>query len=157
TGQGVAVRLIGSQVSANLFRVLGVEAKLGRIFEAGEDRLGRDDVVILSQELWHTKFGGDSNIIGRPILIDGMARQVIGVMPPEFGFPSTKAQLWLPARFDPSDRGTYWEFGWMSLIARLRPGVKQPQALSELTALNAQISSLFPWAVRPNWNAQSTI
>jgi putative ABC transport system permease protein len=86
TGQGEAARLVGSQVTANLFSLLGVSAKIGRTFEIGEDRPARDGVVILSYALWQTKFGSDPNVIGRPIALDGIAREVIGVMPSEFSF-----------------------------------------------------------------------
>ena len=132
TGQREAVRLVGSQVSANLFTLLGTPAKIGRTFAAGEDRPGRERVVILSHALWQNKFAGDPDIIGRPITIDGLAREVIGVMPPEFSFLSTKVQLWMPVRFDPANRGEFWEHGWMPLIARLRLGVTEAQARGEL-------------------------
>jgi putative ABC transport system permease protein len=157
TGQGAAARLVGSQVSANLFAVLGAPARFGRTFEAGEDRPARDGVVILSHALWQSKFGGDPTIIGRAIAIDGMARQVIGVMPPEFSFPTIKVQMWIPARFDQNNRGEYWEHGWMPLVARLRPGATLPQAQSELNTLNSRIAPLFPYSQRADWNATSTL
>ena len=157
TGQGEAVRLVGSQVSANLFTLLGVRAMIGRTLEAGEDRPARDDVALLSHALWRYQFGGDPNIIGRPVTLDGRARQVIGVMPPEFSFPSPKVQAWIPARFDSSDRGEYWEHGWMSLIARFRTDAAKQRAQSELNTLNSQIASLFPYPTRDDWNKQSTI
>jgi predicted permease len=157
TGQGEAARLVGSQVSANLFTMIGAPAKVGRTFEVGEDRPGRDGVVILSHALWRDKFGGDPGIIGRLIAIDGMARQVVGVMPPEFSIPSLKVQMWLPVRFDPNNRLEFWEHGWMSLIARLRRGATQPRAYSELHTLIPRIIPLFPYPVPASWNANSTI
>ena len=78
-------------------------------------------------------------------------------MPPEFSFPSTKVQLWMPARFDPNDRGEFWEHSWMPLIARLRPGVTQPQAQGELRALISRIVPLFPWATPADWNADAAV
>ncbi|HEX3227799.1 MAG TPA: ABC transporter permease, partial [Pyrinomonadaceae bacterium] len=157
TGQGEAARLVASQVTANLFSLLGVPAKIGRTFEIGEDRPARDGVVILSYALWQTKFGSDPNVIGRPIALDGRAREVIGVMPSEFRFLSPDVQLWIPARFDSRDEKEYWNYGWMSLIARLNRSTSQPEAQSELNTLNSRVSSLFPWQVGPDWNAQSTI
>jgi hypothetical protein len=100
TGEGEAVHLEGGVVSANLFSLLGTPAGLGRTFESGEDRPGRDGVVIPSHALWKNKFAGARDVIGRSILIDGQPRQVVGVMPPEFSFPSTRTQLWLPVRFE---------------------------------------------------------
>ena len=157
TGQRQAARLVCSQVSANLFTVLGVRAKIGRTLEAGEDRPARDHVILLSHALWLNQFGGDPKIIGRPIAIDGKSREVIGVMPPEFSFPSSKVQAWMPASFNSSDRGEYWEHGWMSLMARLRTGASQPQAQSELKIMNSRIASLFPYPTRDDWNEKSKI
>jgi putative ABC transport system permease protein len=157
SGQREAARLVGSQVSANLFTLLGTPARIGRTFAAGEDRPGRDRVVILSHALWQNKFVGDPDIIGRPIMIDGLAREVIGVMPPEFSFISTKVQLWMPVCFDSSKRGEFWEHGWMPLIARLRPGVTEAQAGGDLRALISRIIPLFPWTTPADWNANATI
>jgi predicted permease len=157
TGQGEAARLVSEGVSANLFSLLGAKASLGRTFRAGEDRPARDGLVILSHALWRNKFGGDPNIIGRPIAIDGVAREVIGVMPPEFSFPTSKVQIWVPTRFDASQRGPYWEYGWMPIIARLRPGATLPQAQSELRTLITHILPLFPWPMPADWNAKATV
>jgi len=157
TGQGEAVRLMCSQVSDNFFTLLGTPPRLGRTFEAGEDRPARDRVVILSHALWQYRFGSDPNVIGRPVALDGVAREVVGVMPPDFTFPSPSTQLWIPARFDSTNEEEYWNYGWMSLIARLQSSSSQPQAQSELNTLNVQISSMFPWPVGDNWNAKSIV
>ena len=157
SGQGEAARLVGSHVSSNLFTLLGAPAKIGRTFEGGEDRPARDGVVILSHALWQSKFGSDPNVIGRPIALDGMTREVIGVMPAEFRFPSSSVQLWVPARFDSNNEDEYWNYGWMSLIGRLHVTASQQQAQGELNTLNSRITSLFPWRERPEWNATSRV
>ena len=122
TGQGEAVCLVGSRVSANFLPVLGVEAELGRAIHEGEDVPGRDSVVVLSDALWRRKFGADPNIIGRPITIDGVDREVIGVMPPSFDFPNSDTELWTPLHMDPTNSFDYWYTGYIPLVARLRPG-----------------------------------
>jgi putative ABC transport system permease protein len=157
TGEGDAIHLAGSVVSSNLFSLLGVQARVGRTFESGEDEAGRDAVVLLSYELWLNKFAGDPRVIGRSITIDGMARQVVGVMPPDFGFPSANVQMWLPARFDSADRGTYWENGWMLLIARLRQGGTIPQAQNEMPALISRIAALAPFPIDPKMAAKAKL
>jgi putative ABC transport system permease protein len=157
TGAGEALHLPGSVVTTNFFSLLGAPAQLGRTFAAGEERPGRDNLVILSHALWQSKFAADPGIIGRAITLDGKARQVIGVMPPEFNFPSPRAQLWLPARFDPNEHGEYWDYGWMLVLARLRPGVTVPQAQSELPALISQIKASAPFRLATNWNANATV
>ena len=122
TGQREAARLIGSQVSANLFTLLGTPARIGRTFAAGEDRPGRDRVVILSHALWQNKFAGDPDIIGRPIMIDGLAREVIGVMPPEFSFLSPKYSYGCPYALI---RATAASFGSMAGCHWLRACIRE--------------------------------
>ncbi|HEY6555162.1 MAG TPA: ABC transporter permease, partial [Vicinamibacteria bacterium] len=154
TGHGDAVRLVGSAVSGNLFSVLGRGPALGRVFEAGDDRAGRDRIVVLSHALWQGRFGGDPATVGRTITVEGVERQVVGVMPPGFHFPTGSTQLWFPLRLDPANPDDYWGFGWMPLVARLGPGVSLPQAHTELRSLITRIGTLFPWPA-PNWNANA--
>lgn len=157
TGEGEAVHLTGSSVTANFFSLLGVQAASGRVFASGEDQPGQDRLVILSHALWQGKFHGDGQIVGRQIMVDGVARQVVGVMPADFAFPSAEVRLWIPTRLDSTRRGEFWEHGWMSLIARLQAGATLQQAQNEIRPLNAQIVPLFPWAVPGNWNAEARV
>jgi predicted permease len=156
TANGEATRVVGSQVSANLFAVLGRGAALGRAFAAGDDRPGRDRIVVLSQSLWRNRFQADPALIGRMVTIEGVARQVVGVMPQGFHFPSGAVQLWTPLALDPSRTEDYWGFGWMPLVARLRSNATLPQAQDELRAMIARIRTLFPWP-SPNWNADAVV
>ncbi len=152
TGSGEAVRLVGSTVSANLFTVLGRGAARGRTFEKGDDHPGRDRIVLLSDALWQGRFGGDPLIVGRTITVAGVERQVVGVMPPGFHFPSGATELWVPLRLDPSQAEDYWGFGWMPAVARLRPGATLAQAQGELPSMIARTRTMFPWP-SPTWNA----
>jgi predicted permease len=154
TGQGEAARLVGSTVSANLFTLLGRGATVGRAFEPGEDRPGRDRIVLLSHALWQARFGGDPGVVGRTIRLDDVERQVVGVMPPGFQFPWATVQLWVPLRLDPSLSDDYWGFGWMPLVGRLRPGASVPQAHEELRSLVERITRMFPWPA-PDWNREA--
>ena len=154
TGRGEAVRLVGSTVSANLFTLLGRGAARGRSFEAGDDLPGRDRIVLLSDALFQGRFGGDPAVVGQTVTMDGVERQVVGVMPPGFHFPSGAAQLWVPLRLDSGNTDDYWGFGWMPLVARLRPGATLAQAQGELASLIPRVAALFPWP-SPNWNADA--
>jgi putative ABC transport system permease protein len=156
TGQGEAVRLAGSVVSANLFAVLGRGAALGRTLEPGDDRPGRDGVVVLSHSVWQARFGGDASVVGRVVAIDGVGRQVVGVMPPGFHFPSATVQLWVPLRLDPGQSEDYWGFGWMPAVARLRGGASVAQAHDELRSMVVRIGTMFPWPA-PDWNADAAV
>jgi len=154
TGRGEALRLVGSTVSANLFAVLGRGAARGRTFEAGDELPGRDRSVLLSDALFQSRFGGDPSVVGQAITLEGVDRQVIGVMPPGFHFPSGSAQLWVPLRLDSGNTDDYWGFGWMPLVARLRPGVTLAQAQGELGSLVPRVAALFPWPSL-SWNADA--
>jgi predicted permease len=157
TGVEAPVRLTGTSVSANWFSVLGVHTEMGRTFHEGEDQPGKDDVVILSRSLWQRQFGGDPNILGRSILLEGVNRQVIGVMPSDFRFPSPKTELWVPLHLDPRQTGDYWGSSYMPIIARLRPGATFEQARIELTELRPRIHAAFPWRMPDNVWVNSTV
>lgn len=157
TGQGEAMRLMGSSVSSNLFSLLGAQAELGRTFQSGEDQPGRDRLVILSHALWRTKFASDPRIIGRPITMDGAEREVVGVMPAGFAFPSSEIQVWMPLHLDPSETFEQWNTGFMPLVARLRGGATLGQARGEIRPLIRQILPLFPYNMPRTWNADATV
>lgn len=108
SGRGEPVRLTATLVSAEFFSVLGAKPELGRTFLPGEDVAGQDQFVILSHSLWRQRFGGDPAVIGRPVEMEGSNRQVIGVMPANFRFPSDKAQVWIPLHNDPRDTVDFW-------------------------------------------------
>jgi len=145
TGIEVPVRLLGSEVSANWFNVLGVRPQMGRVFQNGEDQPGKDAVVILSYALWQRRFGADPEILGKSIMLEGVNRQVIGVMSASFRFPSPKTQLWVPLRLDPRVPGDYWGSSYMPLLARLRPNATLAQARGELAAMRPQILAAYFW------------
>ena len=145
TGLGESVRLYGTQVSANFFSLLGARAKQGRTFIEGEDLPGRDKEIILSHALWQQKFGGDPNAIGRSVLLEGVNRQIVGVMPADFHFGSPKTQFWVPLNLDPRQVGEFWGSGFMPLIARLRGGSTLSQARTEFLGMLPQLRKLFPW------------
>jgi predicted permease len=145
TGVDVPVRLTGSSVSANWFSVLGARTEMGRTFQGGEDQPGKDASVVLSYSLWQRQFRGDPDIVGHAILLDGVSREVVGVMPPEFHFPSRKTELWVPLHLEPRKTGDYWGSSYMPILARLRPGATIEQARVELASLRPQILAAYAW------------
>jgi putative ABC transport system permease protein len=157
TGFGEPVRLNGTSVSAELFSILGSRADLGRTFYAGEDIPGQDNFVILSHALWEQRFGGDANILGRSIELGGVSRNVIGVMPADFRFPSTKAQVWIPLHNDPRNTVSYWAGAFMPVIGRLRPGSTIEQARTEIRMFQSHVGALFPWPMPASWNANLSV
>ena len=107
THVGEPLRLTGTAVSAELFSILGTRAELGRTFSSGEDAPGQDNYVVLSDDLWRQRFGRDPGIIGRAIDLEGVSRQVVGVMSADFRFPSPKTQLWVPLHNEPGNVATF--------------------------------------------------
>jgi len=157
TGRGEPVRLSGTLVSAEFFLVLGARPELGRPFYPGEDKAGQDSYVILSHALWRQRFGGDASIVGRSIELEGVSRQVVGVMPAEFHFPSPKTQIWIPLHNDPRDNVAYWAGDFMPIIGRLRPGATIDGARAEIRLFQTRVFALFPWTMPNSWNADVSV
>ncbi len=89
-------RFDGGMISANLWHVLGVAPLLGRDFNTGDERSGAPAVVLLSYDLWHSRYGGDPNIIGRQVRVNARVGTVVGVMPENLSYPYREV-LWIPA------------------------------------------------------------
>jgi len=137
--------------------VLGVRAELGRTLSSGDDAPGRDNFVVLSHDLWQQRFGGDPGIIGRSIELEGVSREVIGVMPSVFHFPSPKAQLWVPLHNEPDNPSRYWGGDYMPVIGRLRPGATIAQATADVRLFQSHVFDLFPWIMPKSWNADIAV
>jgi putative ABC transport system permease protein len=157
TGIGEPVRLTGTSMSAELFSILGTRPELGRTFYPGEDVPGQDNFAILSHTLWLERFAGDPNILGRSIELGGKSRQVVGVMPAEFRFPSTKTQVWIPLHNDPRNTVSFWAGDFMPGIGRLRPGSTIQQAQAEIRLFQSHVGALFPWPMPASWNANASV
>ena len=130
-------------VSANYFQVLGVRPQLGRFFVAEEDSMpGAHPVIILSDGFWRRRFGGDSGIVGRSVLVNGAPWTVIGVAPPGFTgvFPVVRTDAWVPMMMAPAlGRGTDLlqsaGSGWLTLFGRLADGVTAERAAADLSRI----------------------
>ncbi len=155
-GAGASDRAFGSSVSTNLFDTLGVRPALGRFFLQPEEEPGRDRVVVLSHGYWQQHFGGDPNVIGKNILLDGVDRQIIGVAPKGIQFPDPETQFWTPISFKAGDIHDLWaDFGFRA-IGRLKDGVQPRLAEAELRSFHTQMLPLFPWIMPDSWAANVT-
>jgi putative ABC transport system permease protein len=157
TGLGEPVRLNGTLVSAELFSVLGADVALGRTFHAGEDLAGQNSLVILSHTLWQQRFASDPSIIGHSISLEGVPRQIVGIMPRDFRFSSQQSEVWIPFDMDSRNTPTYWAGDFMPVIGRLRPGATARQAATEIRVLQSQLLALFPWPMPKAWNASVSV
>jgi predicted permease len=156
-GLGEPIRVPGTYVSAEFFSLLGAQPALGRTFLPGEDLAGQDAYVILSHALWQERFQSDPRILGLSINLEGTPRQIIGVMPANFRFPSPKTQLWIPLHNDSRATADYWAGDFMPIIGRLHPGTTLPQARSEILLFQSHAGALFPWPMPASWNAGLTV
>ena len=152
TGDGEAVRVSGTLVSAELLPMLGVKPLLGRWLQPGEDAAPRDRYVILSHALWKARYGEDPHAIGRSIDLDGVRREILAVMPHGFQFPSTATQVWVPLGLDPRDTPRYWAGDFMPIVGRLAGGATREQAREEIHAFQTRVPALFPWKMPADWN-----
>ncbi|HYL62604.1 MAG TPA: ABC transporter permease [Candidatus Methylomirabilis sp.] len=157
TGQGEPVRLSGTYVSAELFSLLGTQPEFGGTFMIGEDLAGQDSYVILSHALWQERFRSDPTIIGRSIVLEGASREVVGVMPATFRFPSAKTQIWIPLHNDSRSVADYWAGDFMPIIGRLHPGATLEQARAEIRLFQSHVGALFPWPMPATWNADISV
>jgi predicted permease len=143
TGSGESARLDGYRTSAGFFPALGVSPILGRTYTPEEDQPGHEQVVILSFRLWQDRFGGDRNVLGRSIELNGVPYTIIGVMPAEFSFPRAeempvsfgfprRPQLWVPSALPDTPKGGPSE---AAIVGRLKPGLSIAQAQAQLDVL----------------------
>jgi predicted permease len=147
TGQSRAVKVDGISASSSLFTMLGAKPLLGRVFLPDEDKPGKPLTVVLTYALWQETFGGDPNIIGRSITLDGKTRAVVGVLPREFRLnhevvPTVagidKPEIFLPLPMDAKDEQDYGPENF-NILARLKPGVTVQQAQADIGIIAAQI------------------
>ena len=129
-------------ISATLIPVLQVPPLLGRNFTADEDRVKGPDVVIISESMWRNRFGASPDVIGKNLEVNGLTREIVGVMPQRFRFPAANTQLWLTLGLDPADPFP-GGFNYNS-VARLKPGVSAADAQRDFTAVLPRMVELFP-------------
>ena len=132
TGRGEPFRLEATAVSRGLMSMLGAHVEAGRTIGPGDERPGFDAVVVLSHAAWESRFGRDPSIVGRPLDMDGIPHQVLGVMAADFAFPSRQTELWVPLHNDSRDTVGYWAGDFMPVIGRLRDGTTIEQARAEI-------------------------
>jgi putative ABC transport system permease protein len=148
TEAGPPDRLFGEQVTANYFSTLGVLPAQGRTFLPEEDRSGANKVVIASDELWHSRFGGDPHFLGSSITLDNEKYTVVGIMPPGFRSPSqfnmtAPLLYYVPAAF-PADLLADHGDHRIDVLGRLKPGVSIAAARAELDAISQGLAQRYP-------------
>ncbi|HKE91856.1 MAG TPA: ABC transporter permease [Gemmatimonadales bacterium] len=144
TGVGTAERLAVAMTSANLFHLLGVRPTLGRPFLDAEDQQGSERVVILSAGLWQRRFGADSGIVGRQILLDANPYLVVGVMPFSLRFAGGP-DVWVPiGPFIDADLLNRDNHPGLIAVGRLRRGINLRRAQDDMHTLAQQLADEYP-------------
>jgi putative ABC transport system permease protein len=132
--------LPGTAASSEFFEVLGTRPYLGRTFNPGEDLGGAERVAVLSYSLWRD-LGSDAQIVGKPLMLGGVSRTVVGVMPPGFWFPSPATTIWTPAQMNPTNRS-----GRYTLVGRVAAGHDVERMDGPLQALTARLRASFQYS-----------
>jgi putative ABC transport system permease protein len=153
-----AARVHGARVTPGLFALLGARPELGRWFLSEESEPGRGDVVILSHGLWQERFGADEGVVGRKVVVDGVPRTVVGVMPPDFSFPSPRDRIWVPVTIDLAAAGDAWGYSLLRTTGRLRPGATVAGVQAELRGVAAELRFENPlWTPPDGYGADATV
>lgn len=144
-GDGATERLGGLNVTEDFFPALGVRPALGRTFSAEECASEANPVIVLSDRSWIRLFGGDTNVIGRAMRLDGRIVTVIGVMPPGFDYPLLwdTVDVWRPMAFTAEQRRNRGN-NHLQMMGRLKPGVALTQAEAEMKAIAARLGRQYP-------------
>lgn len=143
TGVGDPERLVGCRVSASLFPLLGVSPQLGRWFTPDEDQAGANPVVIMSHRLWQRRFGGDPNLVGKSLTLNGRSTTVVGIMPADLRFYDQDEMLWVPIAFSQEEQQNR-SLHFLDVMARLKPGVTLSQAQAEMSTIAARLQQQYP-------------
>ncbi|MEY2562848.1 MAG: hypothetical protein QOH88_1041 [Verrucomicrobiota bacterium] len=138
-------QISGGLVTANFFKVIGLNPQLGRVFTDEEDRVGGPMVAVISDRLWQRLFSRDPNVLGRVMNFGNQPYTILGVMPPQMFSPRT-VDVWFPLMRRTDDKN--WQsrdnhpglFGW----GRLKPGVTIEKALAEMKEIAARLAKQYP-------------
>ncbi len=142
TGNDQPERLQGFLVSASLLDTIGLKPMLGRNFNADEEQPGKDNVAILSYGVWQRRFAADANIIGQTILLNGVKRQVVGVLPANINFPRG-AEILAPLSLTPEQQANRGNHSFL-VVGRLKNGVSLAQAQREMNTIAARLETQYP-------------
>ncbi len=138
TNAGDPDQVFTVRTSAQMFSFLGVRASLGRTLLDSEDSPNGANSAVISDRLWRRKFDADPGVIGRVIEVSGEAFSVVGVMPPEFEFPLSQEEMWVPLRLHAGSTGA------LEVVARLREGVTAGQAQGALQVVARELERRDP-------------
>ncbi len=140
-GDSAAESVVATWVSASMLPLLQIPPLLGRSFTAEEEIRSGPDAAILSESEWRTRFNAAPDVLGKVIMVNSVPRQIVGVMPARFSFPTADTRVWVPVKHN--NRATVGDFS-LTGVARLAPGFTAVQAQQELAAILPRMAETFP-------------
>ncbi|HEU0180051.1 MAG TPA: ABC transporter permease [Blastocatellia bacterium] len=146
--QDHADSVVAAFVSANFFSVLGVSPLHGRVFTSEEDKPGSDTVALLGYGLWQRRFGGDPNVVGQRVNLDGSQYTVLGIMPAGFQYPRG-AEIWTPLALN-ANQTQMRDAHFLQVIARRRPDASLAQVRVEMETIAGSLARQYP-ATNKHW------
>ena len=152
SGAGEPMQVNASRLTASIFPLLGVSPLIGRPFTQQEDTASQQ-VAVISDQMWKSRFQSDANIVGRKIMLDRKSYEIIGVMPREFEFPLVpgqlnRSELWVPMSLTSAELGAAGGASWnFTIVGRLKPGVTAAQAQQDIGRTQQEIMKAFPAAM----------
>ena len=146
-GQDGPMLVQGAHISGDFFGTTGIGPAFGRTFTREEDQPGASPVAILGHELWQNQLGGNPNVVGQSITVDGQSLTVVGIMPPGFKLFEETIDLWVPRVYETNfmtpqsiERGAIY----LAVFGRLKSGVSLEQARAALNVINEQYRQAYP-------------
>jgi putative ABC transport system permease protein len=141
SGRGEPENYTGNLISASLMPLLGLQPIAGRVFTAGDERVGAAPVAMIGESLWRRRFGGDRAVVGQPVTLNGVAYTVVGIAPRALTL-LTNGDVWLPLVIDPAKEIRLNHV--LFVAGRLKPGVTVQAAQAEMDAVSTRMQQQYP-------------
>ena len=143
TGMGEPAQLTGTTSIGGLMQVLGVAPMFGRQLTIADEDPGAAPVVVLAYQTWQRLFDGDRGALGKALILNGVPRTIVGVMPPGFSFPGSPNDFWAPSNLDAAFRVNRDQYA-IAVVGRLRPAVTIDQARRDMASISDRLAREWP-------------
>ena len=141
---GEPIRISGGAVRGGVFQMLGRPASRGRVLTESDLATETQNPIVISDRLWRTRFAAAEDVLGQTITLDDRTYVIVGVMPPDFFFPSRESDFWRLLRFSPTggdaDRGNQY----LEVVGRLKDGISVERARAEMQVIGTQLQRAYP-------------
>ena len=145
TGVPQPENVSGALVTPDFFAVLGANPARGRTFRHDEDQPGKDEVAVVSQSLWNRVFGAGAVLSGQTVTLNQSVFRVVGILSPDFGFPSRTTEVWVPLDLSAENKQNR-DGRWLTVIARAKSDVTPRQVTSDLNLIGGRLAAAYPKA-----------